>query len=79
MDNNENMSFEQSLKRLEEISDILDRGELPLEELLVVFEEGVGLSQKCRAILDKAELKIIEIKKSLEMKKEDAVSVDTEE
>jgi exodeoxyribonuclease VII small subunit len=50
--------FEDALKRLEEIVGRLEKGELPLEESLVLYEEGITLSRLCHAKLDEAERKI---------------------
>ncbi len=51
-------SFEQSLKKLENIVDKLEKGELTLEESLKLFEEGVGLSAACKKELEAAEGKV---------------------
>lgn len=51
-------SFEESLKKLETIVDQLEKGDLPLEESLKLFEEGVGLSAACKKELDEAEGKV---------------------
>ncbi len=50
--------FEQSLARLEEVAQLLERGDLPLEEGLALFEEGVTLSRHCQDRLDAAEKRI---------------------
>lgn len=50
--------FEQALTRLEEIVDNLEEGELPLEEALKRFEEGIGLSRFCSYKLDQAQQKV---------------------
>ncbi|MBN2370153.1 MAG: exodeoxyribonuclease VII small subunit [Vicinamibacteria bacterium] len=50
--------FEDALKRLEEIVARLEKGELPLEESLGLYEEGVKLSRLCHAKLEEAEGKI---------------------
>ena len=52
------LSFEGALARLEAIVDDLERGELPLEEALAAFEEGIGLSRRCAETLDAAERRI---------------------
>ena len=39
-------SFETAMKRLEEIVRTMERGELPLEESLKLFEEGTALEQE---------------------------------
>lgn len=50
--------FETSMQELEGIVQKLERGELKLEESLVLFERGMVLSQQCRSALDTAELKV---------------------
>ncbi len=51
-------TFEESLKKLETIVDQLEKGDLPLEESLKLFQEGVGLSAVCKQELDAAEGKV---------------------
>lgn len=51
-------SFEESLKKLETIVARLEEGDLPLDESLKLFEEGVTLSTACKQELDSAEGKI---------------------
>jgi exodeoxyribonuclease VII small subunit len=51
-------NFEESLKKLETIVAQLEEGELPLEDSLKLFEEGVGLSAVCKQELDAAEGKV---------------------
>ncbi len=51
-------NFEASLKKLETIVEKLEQGDLPLEESLKLFEEGVGLSAACKQELDAAEGKV---------------------
>lgn len=48
-------SFEEQLKGLESVVEKLERGDLPLEESLALFEQGVGLSEACKKELDAAE------------------------
>jgi exodeoxyribonuclease VII small subunit len=52
------IKFEDALQRLERIVDQLEAGNLPLEESLKVFEEGVGLARHCARYLDEAEKRI---------------------
>ncbi len=52
------LSFEDSIKRLEEIVRHLEAGDLPLEASLALFEEGTGLIRSCTAVLDDAEQKV---------------------
>jgi exodeoxyribonuclease VII small subunit len=51
-------SFEESLRKLENIVDQLEKGDLALEDSLKLFEEGVGLSSACKQELDAAEGKV---------------------
>lgn len=48
-------TFEESLNALEEIVQRLERGDVPLEEALVAFREGMALSKQCQDTLEKAE------------------------
>jgi len=51
-------NFEDSLRKLETIVAQLEEGDLPLEQSLKLFEEGVGLSSVCKQELDAAEGKV---------------------
>jgi exodeoxyribonuclease VII small subunit len=51
-------NFEDSLKKLETIVTQLEDGDLPLEQSLKLFEEGVGLAAVCKQELDAAEGKV---------------------
>ena len=53
-----NRDFETSLKKLENIVSDLENGDLPLEESIKTFEDGVKLTKHCQNLLSKAELKI---------------------
>ena len=50
--------FEDCLQQLEKIVEQLERGDLPLEQSLKLFEEGVRLSSSCRQELEAAEGKV---------------------
>jgi exodeoxyribonuclease VII small subunit len=50
--------FEDCLQRLENIVDQLEKGNVPLEQAIKLFEEGVQLSNSCRKELDAAEGKV---------------------
>ena len=52
------LTFEDSLARLEQIVSQLETGNLPLEESLRVFEEGVTLARHCARYLEEAEKRI---------------------
>jgi exodeoxyribonuclease VII small subunit len=61
-----NKSFEESIARLEEISEALESGELPLEDAIKLYEEGIDLSKACYKKLEEAELKITQLRKDLQ-------------
>lgn len=50
--------FEKALGELEQIVDRLERGEVPLDESLKLYERGVRAFRLCRKILDRAEKRI---------------------
>lgn len=54
----EDINFEESMKRLEEIATELEKGEFDLDTSVAKFEEGMKLSKQCSDILEKAEKKI---------------------
>ena len=54
----ESPTFEQNLNRLEAIVKKLEESELPLEESLTLFEEGMALSEGCRKQLEEAEHRV---------------------
>ena len=58
-------SFEQSLKRLEQIVDDLEQGNVPLDNAILLYEEGVQISKVCLQKLQDAELKIKRLTKSI--------------
>lgn len=60
------LSFEESLKRLQEISDLLESEEAGLEKSIELYEEGIKLSKYCYSVLKDAELKVTELKKEIE-------------
>ena len=62
--------IEQDIKRLEEISTKLEKGQ-NLDESLKLYEEGCTLAKKCLKELEKAKGKIIMIKKEFDKKDED--------
>jgi len=59
-------TFEESLKRLQEISGLLESEDIGLDESIKLYEEGVKLSKYCYKTLSEAELKIKELKNELE-------------
>ena len=53
-----NKTFEEALQELEGIVNRLEQGDLPLEEALKFFEEGVKLSRYCHTKLDEAQKRV---------------------
>ena len=56
-------NFESALNRLEEISDLLENEDTPLENSIKLFEEGIELKEFCEEKLKSAKLKIDKIVK----------------
>ena len=56
--NQQNKDFESSMQRLEQIVRSMERGDVPLEESLKLFQEGTELVTSCGKLLDQAELQI---------------------
>lgn len=54
-------TFEAALEALEARVRCLDEGDLPLEEALRLFEEGVTLQRRCQELLDATERRVIEL------------------
>jgi exodeoxyribonuclease VII small subunit len=58
------LSFEEALSRLETIVSQLEQENVPLEESVKQFEEGVKLSKHCSRILEEAELRVEQVNKN---------------
>ena len=56
-----NIDFEQSLKRLEEITNKVSKGDLSLDESLALYQEGKKLIEELQAALKEAEEKVEKI------------------
>ncbi|AAL52684.1 exodeoxyribonuclease vii small subunit [Brucella melitensis bv. 1 str. 16M] len=56
------MSFEDALKQLEKIVDDLERGDVPLEESIRIYERGEALKKHCDTLLKSAEDKVEKIR-----------------
>ncbi len=52
------LTFEESMEKLEEIANELEKNDLSLDESIKKFEEGMKISKHCKDIIDKAEKKI---------------------
>ena len=59
--NEKNMTFEQSMARLEQIVRTMERGDAPLEESLKLFQEGTELVRSCNQLLENAQLQVKKI------------------
>ena len=59
--NQNNASFESAMKRLEEIVRAMERGDVPLEESLKLFQEGTELVRNCQKLLDEAQMQVKKI------------------
>jgi exodeoxyribonuclease VII small subunit len=55
---NDNMTFEENIQKLEEIIKNLEGGNISLDKMLSLFEEGISCTKKCSAQLKNAEQKI---------------------
>ena len=54
-------SFEESMARLEQIVRAMEKGDVPLDEALKLFQEGTELVRDCGKLLDEAELQVKKI------------------
>lgn len=59
--NQKNKTFEESMIRLEQIVRAMERGDVPLEESLKLFQEGTELVRSCGKLLDDAQLQVNKI------------------
>lgn len=57
----ETLPFEKALAELEEIVRRLERGDVPLEDSIAIYERGEALKKHCEALLKKAEARIEKI------------------
>ena len=58
-------SFEEGLERLEAIASQMERGELSLDELLKLYEEGMKLSAELTRKLDEANGRMLEVRMNI--------------
>lgn len=56
-----NPTFEENMARLEQIVRAMERGDVPLEESLKLFQEGTALVKTCGKLLDDAEQQVTKI------------------
>ena len=60
---NNKLTYEQSIARLDDIVRSMERGDVPLEQALKLFEEGAGLIASCNKMLDEVEQMVVKLKK----------------
>ena len=70
------LSFEQSMARLDEIVRHLEKGDMPLNDSLALFEEGTALIRSCEKQLDEAEQKVVKLRKGPDREPEELPFVD---
>ena len=63
---NEDISFEDAAEKLESIVEAMESDDLPLEKLLVQYEQGAKLVKICEGKLDMAEKRITQLEKGLD-------------
>ena len=74
MEDNKEINFEDTMKKLENIANELEKGDLDLDTSVSKFEEGMKLSKKCNEILENEEKRIsILINNGEDIKEEDFV------
>ena len=56
--NQQNATFESNMQRLEQIVRAMERGDVPLEESLKLFQEGTELVRRCSQLLDEAQMQV---------------------
>ena len=57
-------AFEELYRKLEETVEKLERGGLPLEQSIALYEQGMELAKRCQTILDRAEQRIVKLRDS---------------
>jgi len=58
--------LEHSLKRLEEIVESLEQGDVPLDDAVDFYEEGIRIAKECAEKLKSTELRIKKLSKGIE-------------
>lgn len=60
-DQDTGMTFEQAIQRLEEVVRRLEEGDVPLEEAIQLYQEGVALARHCGQKLDAIEAQVSQL------------------
>jgi len=68
-------TFEESLQRLQEISDLLEDENVGLDNSIALYEEGIMLAKNCYNILKDAEVKVTNLKKDFDSELENSDSL----
>ncbi|PAE43902.1 exodeoxyribonuclease VII small subunit [Neobacillus sp. YX16] len=61
MSNEQKISFEEAMNKLEQIVDKLEEGDVPLEEAIIFYKEGMELSKLCHDKLKSVEEQLTQI------------------
>jgi exodeoxyribonuclease VII small subunit len=61
MADNQELSFEEAMKNLEEIVEKLEEGDVPLEEAISIYKQGMNLSRLCHTKLKSVEEQLTQI------------------
>ena len=61
MTDNKELSFEEAMKNLEEIVEKLEEGDVPLEEAISIYKQGMDLSRLCHSKLKSVEEQLTQI------------------
>jgi len=61
MDASDEMTFEEAMKKLEEIVEKLEEGDVPLEKAINYYQEGMTLSKICSDKLNEVQEKVVKI------------------
>ncbi|MBE6526050.1 MAG: exodeoxyribonuclease VII small subunit [Thermoplasmata archaeon] len=70
----EEMSFEESLEELNRMVDLLEKGDLDLDQSIEIYEKAVVLRDRCRSILEDSERRVEKLIETAEgIKKEDLI------
>jgi exodeoxyribonuclease VII small subunit len=73
------LTFEQALTQLTALVQKLESGQLPLEESVLAFEQGVKLSRHCETLLDHADQRLHILNQNGELSTAECVAQDNEE
>ncbi len=57
----EKLNYEKAVARLEEITAVLEKGELPLDEMVKLYSEGTKLAAKCSKALETAQTAVMKL------------------